>query len=959
MLGLIAGPAFAQRVQLNPQSATGSFNDLSDPNNVEIAVGNSLLIYIQLDGTVTPFVDVSALDTQPAITPSGMGLNCDDITIDEARGDLAVSDCTLCSATCGPPAAAGMLSTAGPQTDDFLAYVAEMTVTCKMAGSFSLGFSGSASNTVIGSTPQVNIVDDPGEFETINIDCVIPQGQCCDGVDCVDASGTPQNGTNTTTGEAECQGVGGTWTFGLDCTSPCLCATNADCQDNDACTDNICNAGTGVCSFPATTAATNCAAMSEPPCITFACNSGSGACEDLSANNDGNACDDENPCTDGDVCNGGACDSGLLILGKACTVDSDCDNVAEGIAAPAGACLPDNTCDCSVNPTLCLQTSGSTNGSGQICHDEGDTVTVDVQVGPALEAICGFQGCMAWDPCLTLTSVAADPDGETGMSQKLIEVIDNGAGSLVYASALPIGTACDTNGVDPTNGTLTGGTVARLEFASACNCKSPGVWFYDCNPPTRLAGADGAIEPKGCEGDSDPSPTGDLFFQPDLSISCPGGSTGNADCGGGNTRHVCLDAVELSGTKCGNVDGPNCDCKFYPACEDDLDCGNGAGDLCDMGTNTGCGAFDCIPDATAQEFGFDGFCATGTCSGGFCTDFNACAFDAGELAAGGCFDFGPGRTEVTCDASNDCGDSDSCGFNITNTGQNTLCVDLELSPKMDVGNKNDAITRCVKLDLSNCSTFYCNYGDPTAGICQPGNPLYCGGDIEQCQVNTISYEEEVVFGAPDHIAGHGSMCVKVPPQNWDCLVATAEGKSLPATCHVDCDASGDYVASFKGSSAQDTCHWLVQGNLDGDAHIDVADFTILAGQYPSTVGSQKSCGDGPNADFNGDGLVTLADYTFIVVNFFAEEKNPCAVECNPAAAVADLPAPRTSISVAELVDMGLGQYVRSADLDRNGVVDINDMSRFLQKNASDDPQLARDLLDQIAQFGRNVGAGVR
>ena len=100
-------------------------------------------------------------------------------------------------------------------------------------------------------------------------------------------------------------------------------------------------------------------------------------------------------------------------------------------------------------------------------------------------------------------------------------------------------------------------------------------------------------------------------------------------------------------------------------------------------------------------------------------------------------------------------------------------------------------------------------------------------------------------------------------------------------------------------------------------------------------------------------------FTWIIVNFFDESKDPCAVKCNPAGAVEDRPAPQFEISVADLVAQGLGQYVREADIDRNGVVNLADVSQFLQRNAFEDPALANDLLDAVDAVRRDVSAGLR
>ncbi|MEE9296629.1 MAG: hypothetical protein V3W34_16920 [Phycisphaerae bacterium] len=362
VLGLLGAPALGQStcnggtdcpdVLITPISATGSFNDLSDPDNLTIAVGNSFLAEINVDGRSFPAVDVVAADFLiDIVVNSGSGLNCVDLTNDASRSDHLFGTCSLCGANCGPPGVAGGVDTSpgGGQTVDFLAYAAEMTLICKDAGSFTLEFGGTAAKTFIASSTGklITIIDDPTHFESINVACFNP---CSSDADCEDNDACTDNVCNV--GTAQCSFPQSAAAAACEAQSDPVCATfecnsgtgdcdkvDSLCNDNDACTDNICNAGTGQCSFPQSAAAVACEAQSDAPCATFQCNAGTGGCDDLSSNNDGAACTDNNSCTDGDACLAGICDPGELILGRVCAVDSNCDNVAEGIPADPGSCV--------------------------------------------------------------------------------------------------------------------------------------------------------------------------------------------------------------------------------------------------------------------------------------------------------------------------------------------------------------------------------------------------------------------------------------------------------------------------------------------------------------------------------------------------------------------------------------------------------------------------------------------
>ena len=109
-----------------------------------------------------------------------------------------------------------------------------------------------------------------------------------------------------------------------------------------------------------------------------------------------------------------------------------------------------------------------------------------------------------------------------------------------------------------------------------------------------------------------------------------------------------------------------------------------------------------------------------------------------------------------------------------------------------------------------------------------------------------------------------------------------QGHTLTSTCFL-ADIDGTLIASFKGSPlANPTCHWLVQGNANGNSHIDIIDFTLVVIQFLTFVGADTPCGDSDiNTDFDGDGAVTLADYSFIMVNFFGQNNPPCSEVCQP------------------------------------------------------------------------------
>ncbi len=218
----------------------------------------------------------------------------------------------------------------------------------------------------------------------------------------------------------------------------CPCTQNSDCNDNNACTDDTCNVGTGACVF------TN----------------NSVACTD-----DGNACTD-------DVCAGGACthpnNSNPCNDGLFCTATDICSGGAcVGSGTP---CLPAQTCDeptdSCFNCTLDSQCNDSNPCTDDTCQ-AGNCVFTNDDTNPCDDG----QFCTGTDSCLAGACVSAgDPCTPPQVCNEATDTCDappNGACCVAgFCTNVANAAACTA-----LNGTFQGSG----SDCSSVNCPASGV----------------------------------------------------------------------------------------------------------------------------------------------------------------------------------------------------------------------------------------------------------------------------------------------------------------------------------------------------------------------------------------------------------------------------------------------------------------------------------------------------
>jgi hypothetical protein len=249
-----------------------------------------------------------------------------------------------------------------------------------------------------------------------------------------------------------------------------------------------------------------------------------------------------------------------------------------------------------------------------------------------------------------------------------------------------------------------------------------------------------------------------------------------------------------------------------------------------------------------------------------------------------------------------------CAWTVTVNDLTSLDVTVQLSPKLVASN----LQRCIEFEL-----------------------------FSDCVTPPEIVNKDMNFGGALDFVGHFTETIKIPPSgNLVCITARDRWHSLRSCDFLSCDGR-KYTAVFKGDPFWGG-NWLVNGNLDGwrthsatASHdvIDILDFGAFVGQYLSTPGKQINCTRplGPagatHADINGDNLVDAADFAFVSMNFLKSSKDCC---CGSAATLGNTVA-RTEVSVRELREMGMADLA-VADLNNDGLVNMDDMSAFLAGN---------------------------
>ena len=266
------------------------------------------------------------------------------------------------------------------------------------------------------------------------------------------------------------------------------------------------------------------------------------------------------------------------------------------------------------------------------------------------------------------------------------------------------------------------------------------------------------------------------------------------------------------------------------------------------------------------------------------------------------YTFPPGTTPVRAYATDGCSHTGECFFTVDVLGVSELVVNVELKDVTE-----PALTRCIAFELWDCTSM-----------------------------TSQTVEEEITFSyiLPSGPCSATGVTIDVPCGSWDCVRARDPLHTLWRT---DVDGFGisgtQFVASFtddSGMSGDDDS--LIGGNIFEDGPpiappqvIDILDYAVFVNYWGADYGTgDTTCATTrPHADISGNGTVNTADFTFIQTYFLSVDDAGCC------GLFASGGSPRASISVAELVEMGLGE-LSGADLNNDGWVDELDIIAFAQ-----------------------------
>jgi hypothetical protein len=240
--------------------------------------------------------------------------------------------------------------------------------------------------------------------------------------------------------------------------------------------------------------------------------------------------------------------------------------------------------------------------------------------------------------------------------------------------------------------------------------------------------------------------------------------------------------------------------------------------------------------------------------------------------------FPVGTTTVTCTATDACGNTSECTFDVTVTGTNLISVEVELQ------GVNTPVVRCIHFMADVCSS---TTDEPLAFT----DHDFDGGLVTPVRATALI---EVPCGT------FAAVCAKDRQHTlWD---------SVPLVPSFD-------LTQWEGTGVLT----LDGGDTDDDADVDINDVTWFLAQFGGLAADGGCPYDGTtrDADFSNNGAVASEDYSFLVDNWLTASSCACAFTW--------VPGPGAPPVVS--VDVRTGLH-RAADLSGDGRVDADDVELF-------------------------------
>lgn len=305
-------------------------------------------------------------------------------------------------------------------------------------------------------------------------------------------------------------------------------------------------------------------------------------------------------------------------------------------------------------------------------------------------------------------------------------------------------------------------------------------------------------------------------------------------------------------------------------------------------------------------------------------------------------DFPAGTSEFCCNATDDCGGVDTKCWTLLVHNRTKMLVEPQPSPS--VVDSFFGFQRCIRFEVfQDCVQA----------------PKVVDAEIPLARTCPICILSTPVVYIPGSVK---PVCITARDP-WHTL------RSCYMVTPLDCDESGIQHANFQGDPFFNG-NWLVGGNLDGwrpntrlcnggalDGHIcatdfdcpdgfcdnstlasiDVIDITDAGSLISEWLSSYDSDGDtiadgnmtcSPfnqnHADINGDGLVDLLDFSFVIMNFLDNSKDCCCP-----GSLASTTTPRTEITVEE-ARRGHRPDLVAADINGDGLINQVDLAALLR-----------------------------